>query len=97
MIAAITKSTIVPHGNSERDSAERVVEQHGKPEPKRNPKCRAKQSRDHRLVPDHPARLPPRHADGSQHADLAGSLEDGQDSVFTIPNRLTMIERASRM
>ena len=75
----MTKMTIVPHGTAKRDVAQGPVEDGGEPEPDRDPERRTEERGDHRLVPDHPARLAPGHADGAQHPDLAGALEHGQD------------------
>ena len=79
MIAAMTKTTIVPHGTAKGMRCRALVEERGEPDPERDPERRADQRGDHRLVPDHPARLAPGHADRAQHPELARALEDGQD------------------
>ena len=43
-----------------------------------DPEGCADQRRDDALVPDHPAYLPPRHADRAQHSELTRPLEHGQ-------------------
>ena len=58
---------------------ERLDRQRAEADPERQPSAAPISAGDHALVADHPPRLPPGHADGAQHPELARALEDGQD------------------
>src|SRR5262249_3959658 len=47
----------------------------------------ADESGDDAFVADHPSRLPPGHADRSQHAELAGAFEDGEHERVDDPEQ----------
>ncbi len=78
MIAAITKITIVRHGTANGTPPIARSKSSASPAPSGNPERGADQRRHDRLVADHPARLPARHPDCAQHADLARALEHRQ-------------------
>ena len=80
-IATPTKTMSVPVGTANTmPYCERAARrEHGEEHPDRDPERGADQGRDDALVPDHPAHLPPRHADRTQHSELSRSLEDRED------------------
>ena len=65
-------------GSGEHDEVDPRDQQAAEHDPEHDPERGADQRRDHALVPDHPAHLPPRHADRAQHPELARPLEDGE-------------------
>ena len=71
-------TTSVPYGHSEDDAVlrQRGRREHGEEHADADPERRADQRGDDALVPDHAADLAAGHADGAEHAELAGAFED---------------------
>ena len=66
-------------GQRELDEVDPHDEQPAEHDAERDPERPTDQRGDHALVPDHAPHLASRHADRTQHADLARPLEHGQD------------------
>ena len=77
-IAAIANTITCVVGNAKTMKSTRDDQEAAEHEPEDDPDHGADQCRDHALVPDHAADLPPGHSDRAQHADLARPLEHGQ-------------------
>ena len=79
MIVATANTIELGHRQREDDELDAGGEQCAEHETERDAERAADQRRDHALVTDHAADLPPRHPDRAQHPELARPLEHRQD------------------